>query len=510
MTSTPQVWRAVLRSLAGEFQPFLIDSWISKLIPEFDGNELRLLAPNAFHKGRVRETLLPTIQTLVCQELDANTTVRVEVGGTDEARRAAEELVREVCGSPQSPPAPLPEGAKPRVRSVRAPSGDNARQSQAAAPLQLVGSPDGESAVQEQRFANFVVGPNNALAREASVAIATQQHPQLNKLYLHSEPGLGKTHLARAVLAEATTLRQRVRYATAEAFTNDFMSAVRARNVPEVMRRYRNKVDLIVIDDIQFLRGKPGTQLELFHTLQELVDQGSRVVLTGDRPATELDLEPQIRDYVTHSFVAPIGPPDEAMRRDVLRQRAAAGGIGLPSECVDTMVEHLQGSMRELESALIQLVTTASLLRRPIDRKLVIEVLATKGAAPAEALNRPTPGRVIEAVARFFDTTPAALASRSRRRDVLVPRQLAMFLCRRFTDAPLAEIGHALGREHSAVRNAIRVVERRITERAPARYQLEAVSERVREALELGSAPMEPVQLSPRPVASRARRPETA
>ena len=157
-------------------------------------------------------------------------------------------------------------------------------------------------------------------------------------------------------------------------------------------------------------------------------------------------------------------------------------------ECVDTMVEHLQGSMRELESALIQLVTTSSLLRRPIDRDLVIEVLAAKGAAPSNTARRPTPVRVIETVARFFDTTPAALASRSRRRDVLVPRQLAMFLCRRFTDSSLTEIGQALGREHSAVRNAIRVVERRITERAPARYQLEAVSERVRETLEVNSS----------------------
>ena len=488
MASTPQVWRAVLRSLAGEFQPFVIESWLSKLVPEGDESELRLLAPNAFHKARVRETLLPQIRDRVREQVGPAVTVRLEVGGTDAARRAAELEVRELFEAQQE--TAIEPAAAATGETGAAPS--TVPSDPTTTPLQLVGSPKTSDAGPDQRFDNFVVGPNNALAREASLAIAKQQHPQLRQLYLHSEAGLGKTHLARAVLAEARSQQQRVCYATAEAFTNDFMSAVRNRTVPEVMRRYRSKVDLLVIDDIQFLRGKPGTQLELFHTVQELIDHGGRVVLTGDRPDNELELEPQIRDAVTNSFVAPIGPPDEALRRDALRQKAAAGGIGLPQECIDTLVEHLDGSMRELESALIQLVTTASLLRRPIDRALALEVLAAKGNAPGESTSRPTPGRVIEAVARFFDTTPAALASRSRRRDVLIPRQLAMFLCRRFTDASLAEIGYALGREHSSVRNAIRVVERRITERAPARYQLEAVSERVRETLEAGAPPSRP------------------
>lgn len=487
MTSAPRVWRAVLCSLADELQPFVIESWLSKLVPEGDDDNLRLLAPNAFHKARVRETLLPRIRTLACRELNRKVSVHLEVGGTDEARRAAELQVREVCSLRSAPETAVPAEVA-ELREGVAAAANAVSSGRRAAPLKLVGSPQAEQPALDQSFANFIVGPNNALAREASLAIATHQHPQLKTLYLHSQPGLGKTHLARAVLAEASTERQRVRYATAEAFTNDFMTAVRARTVAQVMRRYRSKIDLLAIDDIQFLTGKPGTQLELFHTLQELVDHGARVVLTGDRPAADLELEPQIRDYITNSFVAPIGPPDDPMRRLVLRQKAAAGGIGLPEDCVDTMVEHLQGSMRELESALIQLVTTSSLLRRPIDRDLVIEILAAKGAAPSNTARRPTPVRVIETVARFFDTTPAALASRSRRRDVLVPRQLAMFLCRRFTDSSLTEIGQALGREHSAVRNAIRVVERRITERAPARYQLEAVSERVRETLEVDSS----------------------
>jgi len=479
MTLPPKVWDGVLRRLAAELPPFAVESWLAKLVPEPSEGGLRLLAPNSFHKSRVRETLLPRIRTLLTEQLGREVPVAIEVGGSDEARRAAELHAMEVCG-----PQPVRE-----VRVVR-PAAHEAKLAVAggrrtAPPLELVASPT----TPQQRnldhcFDNFVVGPTNALAREASLAIATQRHSQLQRLYLQSAPGLGKTHLARAVEAESSQ-RGRVRYATAETFTNDFMAAVRAKTIPTFMRRYRGNLDLLVIENVQFLTGKTGTQLELFHTVQELVDRGARVVWSGDRPPADLDLEPQLVDQISSSFVAPIEPPNAQLRRQVLRAKAAAGGVGLPDDCVEAMVQHLHGSMRELDAALIQLVTTASLLRQPINAALVHEVLATQGALPAGGAPRPTPELVIGIVASFFDTTPQALAARSRRRDVLIPRQLAIYLCRRFTEASLAEIGRALGREDSAVRNAIRVVERRVTERAPARYQLEAVSERVRQALEL-------------------------
>jgi len=492
MTFPPKVWDGVLRRLAAELPPFAIESWLAKLVPEARDGQLRLLAPNAFHKNRVQDSLLPRIKTLLREELGHDIVVQVEVGGSDEARRETSQRVQEVCApepvrEPRSVPAERVTGRAQIAVGEGRPTAATRTSAGSAPPppasLKLVEPRSPEQRSFDHCFDNFVVGPTNALAREASLAIATGRHSQLQKLYLHSPAGLGKTHLARAVALESSQ-RERVRYATAERFTNDFMEAVRAKTIPAMVRRYRKQLDLLVIEDVQFLTGKNGTQLELFHTVQELLDSGARIVFTGNRPAPELDLEPQLRDQICSSFLAPIEPPDTALRRQLLRDKAAAGGVGLPEDCLDAMVQHLQGSIREIDAALIQLVTTASLLRRPIDRVLVDEVLAAKGAVPGGNTRRPTPSLVIEVVARFFDTTPAALATRSRRRDVLVPRQLAMFLCRRFTDAPLVEIGRAFGREHSAVRNAIRVVERRVTERAPSRYQLEAVSERVRDALE--------------------------
>jgi chromosomal replication initiator protein len=480
MTFPPEVWDGVLRRLAAELEPFAFESWLVKLVPEASEDGLRLLAPNAFHKARVRETLLPRIRALLSAELGGEIRVQVEVGGSDGARREAARRAREVY---ELQPVREAASVRPVHAHVESSGAVAVMASRGSAALELVEPSVPEQVGFDQSFGNFVVGPPNALAREASMAIATQRHSQLQKLYLHSGTGLGKTHLARAVAAESAQ-RERVRYSTAEAFTNDFMTAVRAKTMPAFMRRYRSRLDVLVIDDLQFLTGKSGTQLELFHTVQQLADGGARVVWTGDRPADELDLEPQLRDQICASFLAPISPPDAQLRRQVLRQKAASGGVGLPEDCLDAMVEHLRGSLRELDAALIQLVTTASLLRRPIDCELVHEVLATKGAISPSGPQRPTPALVIGVVARFFDTTPAALASRSRRRDVLLPRQLAIFLCRRFTEASLSEIGRAFGREHSAVRNAIRVIERRVTERAPARYQLEAVSERVREVLE--------------------------
>jgi chromosomal replication initiator protein len=495
MTFPPEVWDGVLRRLAAELPPFATESWLARLVPEARDDRLHLLAPNAFHKNRVRETLLPRIQVLLRETLDREIEVRVEVGGSDEARRAIEQRVHEVCGPlPQRAARSVPaqrigsrialggELGTPGTAVTQAPVSASAA---GRASLTLVAPSSPGHPGNQQSFENFLVCPTNALAREAAFALATQQHSQLQRLYLHSGSGLGKTHLARASVLEASRCG-RTRYATAERFTNDFMAAVRAKTVPAMMQRYRRQLDLLVMEDVQFLAGKSGTQLELFYCVQELLDAGARVVFTGDRPASELDLEPQLRDQVQSSFLAPIEPPDAALRRRLLREKAAAGGVGLPEDCLDPMVQHLGESVRELEAALVQLVTTASLLRRPIDRKLVHEVLATKGAIPSGGSRRATPSVVIEVVAHYFDTTPEALSSRTRRRDILVPRQLAMYLCRRFTDASLVEIGRLLGREHSSVRNAIRVVEQRITERAPARYQLEAVSERVREALEGG------------------------
>jgi len=330
-----------------------------------------------------------------------------------------------------------------------------------------------------------VVGPCNALAREASYAIAHGSQPRLNALFLWSqESGRGKTHLARSIVTEARKLdggTGRCLYTSAEAFTNEFVSSVRERKMERFTRRYRESCQLLVVEDVQFLQRKKATQIELFHTLGHLLDVGGRVVLTGNAlPLSIEGLDPRLRSRISEGLVAELEAPDAKVRRQILRDQAAAGGIRLPEDCLQLLVDSVRGNVRDLEAVLTQIVASASLLDRRIDidltrhalRKIVPEL-------PAESCLEIT--TVMEVVGSFFKVRPEALASRSRRHEVLVPRQFAMYLCCRRTQASVSKIAQAFGRAHPAVRNAVQRVEKRVLQNAPSRYQLEALSARLDE-----------------------------
>ena len=333
------------------------------------------------------------------------------------------------------------------------------------------------------------MGSCNALAREAALALANQRQIGLNQLFIVSGSGLGKTHLARAVVdTAARTIGDRARYTTAESFTSEFTQSVRGNQMPNFTRRYRTHCELLVVEDVQFFEGKAATQLEFFHVVQHVLDCGGRVLLTGDKFPQELDqLDERVRTRLASGFVAQVDTPDATVRRNILQAKAAHGGIRLPDDCLDLLVEKVTGNVRELEGALIQLVTIASLFKRPIDLELTHESLEGRSPRTREIALRATPADIIEAVAVFFRTSPAALASRSRRRDVLVPRQLAMYLCRRYTEASLADIGRELNRDHPSVANAIRKIERQLLENVRLRYQAEALIARL---TELGHRPL--------------------
>lgn len=378
-------------------------------------------------------------------------------------------------------------------------------------PFGLDGQPGprrGQAGEPHFSFENFIIGPCNALAREATLALARRRQQSLNLLYLAALGGMGKTHLARAAADEArhqlasrgarraaaspgrgssrNAERPRVIYTTAEQFTSEFVSAMRNGRNEAWAARYRGAIELLVVEDIQLLRGRSKTQQELFHTIDHVLDAGGRVLLTGDRAPRDLTgLDDRLRAQVARGFVAEIDPPDSLVRRHILRAKAAAGGVHLPADCLDRLVDAtestgLGASVTELESLLIQVVTTASLLGRPIEAALVQDAIDLKTGAGAELAPRQIAvPEIVKAVAAFFGTRPESLASRSRRRDVLVPRQLAMYLADRYTDASYTEIGRALGRDHPSVANAIKKIERQILENAPIRYQVEALSEKI-------------------------------
>jgi chromosomal replication initiator protein len=453
MSNPPSVWDGVLRRLQSELPSFALEAWILPLQVREDPRGLELLAPSPFHRDRVAARYLPAIERHLRDERGQPVRVCLAVG----------------AGAPDASPAPEP---------ARLPLAGGSAELPRAAAAGSLPEPLREQASLPYTFESFVVGPSNALAREAAFALARGRRLGAGALYLAAPTGNGKTHLAKAVCAEAHR-RGRVVYASAEAFTTELLRGIRGRDTASFKRRFREGCDLLVLEDVQFFSRKVTTQLELFHTLEHLRAVGTPVVLTGDRLPSDIpDLDPRLVSRMASGLVAEIETPDASLRRAILRDKASAGGVRLPEDCLERLVEAVRGSVRDLEGVLIQIVESAALLKRAIDRELTEAALRKLGRCEGERRLLGV-GAVVAAVGAFFGLTPAQLASRSRSRTTLLPRQLAMYFCQRYTAASLPEIGRALGRAHPAVRNAIEMVERAILERAPLRYQVEEIASRL-------------------------------
>lgn len=450
MHHPPKVWDGVLERLRTSMPPLTLEAWILPLVAEHDEEScaLRLRAPGDFHEARVRSRHLPRIEAILAELVDGP----LEVVLSADAEKAN-------AGNTAGP-----SRATATARPAAEPRGDAE-----PAPVQ----PE-----LPHSFDTFVVGPENALAREASLALAQQRQIGVSPLFLAGPSGCGKSHLARALLAEARPrLSGGVVHASAEHFTSAFTSSLRRKDIDGFKRRFRDGCQLLILEDVEFLEGKEATQLELFHTLEHLVQCGRQVVLTGNRLPREMHgLNGRLVSQITSGLVAELEPPGRELRRRILKSKAAGGGVRLPEDCLDLLVERAPSSVRDLEGALIQLVASAALLQRPIDRALTEAALRKVVSGQGPTLTVPT---VVERVGSFFGLTTDELASRSRRRSVLVPRQIAIFLCHRYTSATLTDIGRAVGRDLPAVKNAIQAVERAILERAPLRYQVEALVERL-------------------------------
>jgi chromosomal replication initiator protein len=454
MSSPPQVWDGVLRRLGHETSAVSVEAWLQPLAVREEPGRLVLMAPSAFHRDRVRSRFGSRIGCLAAELGGRPLEVTIEVSPATLAPAAA--LLRN--GAAIAPTAPGLAAPAPAAPAAPRP-----------APMQLA---------LPCTFDTFVMGASNALAREASLAVAQGRQPALFPLFLVGDAGTGKSHLARAAVNEARRSGEvRAIYASAERFTSEFTTSVRTRQGGEFRRRYRKECDLLVLEDVQFLAHKEATQLELLHTVEHLRLAGARVILTGDRlPRRIPSLSPRLASTMAGGLVAELEMPDRGLRRDILRDKASRGGIALPPDCLELLVDGVRGSVRDLEGVLTQLVATASLMRRRIDRELTELALRKLEGPSRESLSLEA---VLDCVGGFFGTTRAQLASRARGGRLRLPRQLAMYLCRRYTDASLSEIGRAVGRKHAAVSNAIARVEQAMLERAPLRYQVEELAARL-------------------------------
>jgi chromosomal replication initiator protein len=423
--------RAAVRACVGEPA---FEAWFQRLSGTIEGDTLILSCPDRFSRdwvraryGRVLADLVPEVHRI---------DYRVDEGG----------------------------GAS-RIAPPRPSADERAHHARSSTPR-----PEGRGA---DPFAGFVVGPGNALAHEAALAIAHGQVGRLSPFVVVGPSGVGKTHLCGSV---RNSLGNGVVYRSSEEFTSEITQAIRSGEMDRVRYRYRTAANVLILEDIHLLEGRRATQLELFHTLDHLLMRGKTVVLSSHRTPHELSgLDPGLRSRLSQGLVAFIRPPEFETRLRILSSKAAGGGVRIPEECLDILARRPARSVRDLVAGLNQVVARASLLRHPVTPELVEEALHAVGFGDGGH----TLGEIIDLVCNAYGVTREELRSRSRRQRIVRPRQIAMYLCRRYSDASLKEIGREHSRDHTSVIYSIDAVERRILERPQLRYELEALAARI-------------------------------
>jgi len=327
-------------------------------------------------------------------------------------------------------------------------------------------------------FSTFVVGSNNRLAHAAALSVAERPGHSYNPLFIYGGSGLGKTHLMHAI-GHAVISRhpkKRVAYATSEKFTNEFINSIRAQKGEEFRERYR-RIDVLLIDDIQFLTGKEGTQEEFFHTFNAIHEEGKQIVLSSDRPPKAIErLEDRLRSRFEWGLIADISSPDLETRIAILRAKAEAQSIAVPPPVIDFLAQRIVSNIRELEGALTRIVAYATLNALPVTTQLAQEMLQNILYNPRQKTL--SPDRIVETVARYYGVPVAELRGKARDKQVVLPRQIAMYLMREETEAPLLRIGAALGgRDHSTILHGCEKIEREMAENDDFRRDVGALRE---------------------------------
>ena len=441
-----QVWRAVLGELQVSLSPANYETWLKDTsLVEVDEHLFRISAPNGF----ARDWLDTRYRPLISQTL-----ARV-VGGSVHVEFVVADA-----------PGPVPA---------------QARESKLDLPPTSA-SGNGVNLNHRYTFHNFIVGSANRLAHAAALSVAERPGHAYNPLFLYGGVGLGKTHLMHAIgnAVSAKFPRKRIVYATSEKFTNDFINSIREQTMEDFRARYR-RIDVLLIDDIQFIAERERTQEEFFHTFNAIHEEGKQIVLSSDRPPKAITtLEERLRSRFEWGLIADLTPPDLETRIAILRSKAEdAGQLDLiPGDVIEFIARKVVSNVRELEGALNRVVAYASMGGMPISIELASAVLSNVMYNPKK--RSITPQRIVRVVADYYGVNLDQLRSSKRDKAIVVPRQIAMFLIREETDISLLRIGAELGgRDHSTVLHACGKITREMHDNDDLRREISAVREMI-------------------------------
>jgi chromosomal replication initiator protein len=421
------------------------------------GDTALLAAPNDFTKDVLETRLRPLITRALAIELGHEVRLAVTV---DESIAPAvdEDLMDATADEPLPPPEPERPGAG--APGTRAEDGRlNAKYT----------------------FDTFVIGSSNRFAHAAAVAVAEQPAKAYNPLFVYGGSGLGKTHLLHAIGHYARTLYKgtRVRYVSSEEFTNEFINSIRDDKAAAFQRRYRD-VDVLLVDDIQFLSGKVQTQEEFFHTFNTLHNANKQIVITSDLAPKQLeDFEDRMRSRFEWGLTTDVQPPDLETRIAILRKKSAQERLVAPPDVLEFIASRISSNIRELEGALIRVTAFASLNRRPVELEVAEQVL--KDLFPSDSGPEITAAQIMSVTAAYFGVTIDDLCGTSRSRVLVTARQIAMYLCRELTDLSLPKIGQAFGgRDHTTVMHADRKIRSLMSERRSLYNQVTDLTSRIK------------------------------
>ncbi|MER7281677.1 chromosomal replication initiator protein DnaA [Dactylosporangium sp. NPDC000244] len=364
------------------------------------------------------------------------------------------------------PPRPSTPGTGREDRRNATPAGDSA----------------GNRLNPKYTFETFVIGSSNRFAHAASVAVAESPAKAYNPLFIYGGSGLGKTHLLHAIGQYATMLGNArfVRYVSTEEFTNDFINSLRDDKTQAFQRRYRD-VDILLIDDIQFLETRERTQEEFFHTFNTLHNANKQIVISSDRSPRQLaTLEDRLRTRFEWGLLADIQPPDLETRIAILQKKAAQERLFAPPDVLEFIASRIASSIRELEGALIRVTAFANLTRSPVELSLAEEVL--RDFIPDGSGPEITADQIMASTADYFGVSLEDLRGHSRSRVLVNARQVAMYLCRELTDLSLPRIGQAFGgRDHTTVMHADRKIRQQMAERRSLYNQIAELTNRIKQ-----------------------------